>query len=73
MNGQRVTSTKAKLLRPIDRILYTYGEHHVDRVARDCLDRRLDAKTTALRLLVAADLAAVIDVEDWSARERGRR
>ena len=43
------------------RMRLTAGEQHIDRIARDCAARRLDAATTARRLLVAVDVAAVID------------
>lgn len=39
----------------------TQGEHHIDAIVHDCLARRLDVTTTARRLMVAADVAAVID------------
>lgn len=37
------------------------GTCHVDRIARDCATRRLPREQTALRLLVASDLAEVLD------------
>ena len=57
----RLHAATRNLCRPIHRILYTPGEHHVERIARDCLDRKLPAEVTERRLLVAADLAAVLD------------
>lgn len=53
------------LVRPLKRILYSPGDHHVDSIARDSLDRRLSPEVTALRLLVAADLADVLDGGAW--------
>lgn len=41
----------------------TPGDRHINRIARDCLARRLPAEETALRLMVASDLAAVLDGE----------
>lgn len=57
----RLAATTRNLCRPLHRITYTPGDHHVERITRDCLDRGLDPETTALRLLVAADLADVLD------------
>ena len=34
---------------------------HIDRIMRDCIARRLPVETTALRLLVASDVADVIE------------
>lgn len=39
----------------------TPGDQHIDAIVRDCLVRRDDQATTATRLLVAADLADVLD------------
>lgn len=47
--------------RRIRRARLTPGALHIDDVIRDCLDRRLDRDETAVRLLVAADLAAVLE------------
>lgn len=52
----------SQILRRIDwRSRLTQGEHHIDAIVHDCLARRLDVTTTARRLMVAADIAAVID------------
>lgn len=36
------------------------ADRHVDRIIRDCLDKRQDVETMRVRLLVAADVAGVL-------------
>jgi hypothetical protein len=40
---------------------YSPGDRHIERIVRDCLNRRQSPEVTARRLLVASDLAAVLD------------
>jgi hypothetical protein len=42
-------------------LLSSRGALHIDRIMRDCADRRLDVETTRIRLMVAADAAVVLD------------
>lgn len=45
----------------------TPGERHIDRIAKDCIARRLDVAATEVRLIAAADFAAVLDGRKWTA------
>lgn len=45
----------------------TPGDRHIDRIARDCADRRLPVEDTARRLMVASDAAGVLDGRGWVA------
>lgn len=47
--------------RPLWLLDSTAGERHIDATVRDCLDRRSPVAETDLRLMVAADVAAVLD------------
>lgn len=50
-----------KLGRAAQTATYTPGDRHVNRIVQDCLDRRLDADTTKVRLIAAEAVAEVLD------------
>lgn len=39
----------------------TEGDRHIERILRDCVAKRQDVETTARRLMVASDIAQVLD------------
>lgn len=39
----------------------TPGDRHIDRIVKDCMTRRLPTDVTARRIMVASDIAGVLD------------
>ena len=47
----------------VARVFYTPGDRHIESIVRDCLDRRLPVDVTARRLMVASDIAQLLDAD----------
>lgn len=65
---EKVAASAARFARTWAKAGYSAGDHHVDRIVQDCSRRRLSVEETALRLLVAADVAEVLDRRPGGAR-----
>lgn len=65
--ASRIKHAGRELTRNLWRSTLTPGERHIDRIAKDCIARRLDVAATEVRLIAAADFAAVLDGRKWTA------
>ena len=58
---QRIGLAARRVSHVLRRLSDTPGDRHIERIVRDCLDRRLPPEQATIRLIAASDFAAVLD------------